>query len=416
MKKNLKLHQWLLKWHFISGIIILPFVVLLSITGFIYLFKDTYENPQQTKFQDVSVQNERLSYDQLWEIANKNAITKPHSIILSDDEDQATEFISGAFGTASHLYVDPYSGNVTGEQIEKDSAMFTVRKLHGELLLGSWGTKIVELVGSWLLVMLITGIYIWWPLKNWKIRGLFLPRFRNGRRILFRDLHAITGFWFSIVLLMILAGGLPWTDVFGSNFQKLQNITNTGYPSTWNGSGLQSKKMNSKISIENVVEIAKEFNLPGMVNLRIPNNPKGVYSLSNTNYSNLSTQKMIHIDQYSGAVLLQHDWADVGFLMRGRMWFMAFHQGQMGTWNFILIAFTAFMLFVMSISAIISYGLRKTSGTLDIPDISPNYSPQYPVFLIIILLGIILPLFGLSVLIIAIISSLKSNRFKILSC
>ena len=36
--KNRQLNQWLWKWHFIAGLISLPFVALLAITGGIYLF------------------------------------------------------------------------------------------------------------------------------------------------------------------------------------------------------------------------------------------------------------------------------------------------------------------------------------------------------------------------------------------
>src|SRR5690606_15621931 len=132
--------------HFVSGIIMLPFVLLLAITGFVYLFKDTYENPHQTKLQQVKVENKRLLYDELWEIANKAAANKPHSIFINNDEGKAVEFISGKFGKTSHIYINPYHGNINGQIIVNGTLMYNVRKRHGELLFGSWGTKIVELV------------------------------------------------------------------------------------------------------------------------------------------------------------------------------------------------------------------------------------------------------------------------------
>ena len=410
MKKNSKLHQWLLKWHFIAGVIILPFVLTLSITGFIYLFKDNYESPQISKYRQVDVKTERLTYQEQWEMANAKASVKPHSIIVSGNPDEATEFVSGKFALVSHLFVNPFNGTITGEFFENESPMGQVRNLHGKLFMGVWGGRIIELVGSWLVVMLLTGLYIWWPVKKWKLSGFFIPRIKQGRRVLFRDLHAITGFWISIMLLMILAGGLPWTEVFGNNFQHLQKITNTGYPATWGGQGLKSKPFENPLSLDEMVKITKKYTLPGTVTLSLPDGPEGIYSLSNTYYQKLNTQKIIHFDQYSGEVLLKHNWEDVGVLMRGRMWFMAFHQGQMGTWNFLLIACTASLLFIMSLSAIISYLLRKRKVTLDIPVVPSNYSPKYPIFITIVILGLILPLFGLSVLLIFLIDILPLGK------
>lgn len=413
-RKNIKFHNWLLKWHFVSGIIMLPFVLLLAITGFIYLFKDTYENPHQTKMQQVKVENKRLSYDELWEIANKAAANKPHSIIINNDEEKAVEFISGKFGKTSHLYINPYNGNINGQIIDDETLMNNVRKLHGELLLGSWGTKIVELVGSWLVVMLISGIYLWWPVRKWKLKGNFLPRLNQGISVLFRDFHAVSGFWIAIILLMILAGGLPWTDVFGENFKKIQSITNTGYPETWDGKGIHSIVQENHLSIDKMVQIVKEkYPLPGIVSLKIPEDATGIYSLSNTYPKNLNTQKAIHFDRYSGNVILKHDWADVGILMRARMWFMAFHQGQLGKWNFLLIAGTACVLVVMCISAIGMYFKRRNKFKIKI---DASYKPKPFIVFLITVLGVILPLFGLSILIILALEKIKiSKLYTILS-
>ncbi|MCZ4320058.1 PepSY domain-containing protein [Aequorivita viscosa] len=410
MKRNLKLHQWLMKWHFISGIIILPFVLMLSVTGFIYLFKNTYDSPQISDFRYVDVKNERLTFQEQWEIAGRNSDAKPHSIIISGKTDEATEFISGKFANVSHLFVNPYNGTITGKFFENDSPMGQIRKMHGSLFLGVWGGRIIELVGSWLFVMLLTGIYIWWPVRKWSVFGFFIPRIKQGRRTFFRDIHAITGFWISILLLMILAGGLPWTEVFGNNFKRLQKVTNTGYPATWDGQGLKSLPTENSLSLDEMILIAKEHPLPGTVSLAFPKGKEGIYSLSNTYYKDLNAQKIIHFDQYSGKLLLQHSWSDVGVLMRGRMWFMAFHQGQLGTWNFLIIACTASLLFIMSLSAIISYLLRKRKGKLEIPIVPSNFFPGKIIFLVIAILGLILPLFGLNILLIVLVSRLSMSK------
>lgn len=410
MKKNENLNKWLWKWHFIAGLISLPFVILLSVTGLIYLFKDDFEAGKQKHIKEVVIQGNSISFQQQLEIANKSAIKKPNSMILPSITNQATEFISGKFGGKSSLYVDPYGGDVTGEIISRNTFMHKIRKLHGELLMGKWGTKIVELIGSWMVVLIITGLYVWWPSKGLKLKGFLIPRANIDRRTFFRDLHAISGFWVSILLLMTLAGGFPWTDVFGGNFKWVQKVTNTGYPTTWNGKQLKSEIKSNPLTLDQMVTIVEKQNLTGKVTIQFPKNQEGVFSISNELFSNQQAQVMIHFDQYSGKQLLKHNWKNVGVLMRGRMWLMAFHQGQFGKWNWWLMIFTAFILTALSISAVTAYLLRKRKESWGVPKVPAKFKVGYGIIGILVLLSIIFPLFGLSLVLIILIEYFRKKK------
>ncbi len=412
MKKKSKLNSWLWKWHFIAGLISLPFVLILSITGTIYLFKSDYETPKQKNIKEVTVQGTPILLQEQWRIANNNALKKPNSVILSTSPNQATEFVSGRFGDKSSLFVNPYTGIVSGEIISKKTNMHTVRKLHGELLMDKFGTKIVELIASWMIVLIITGLYVWWPKRGWKLKGYFIPRTNIDRRTFYRDIHAILGFWISILLLMILAGGFPWTDIFGQNFKTIQKLTNTGYPSTWEGNQLQSNLSGNPLTLDQIVAKAKTLQLPGTVTLSFPKDPKGVFSVSNFNPSDLSSQQKIHFDQYSGETILKHTWKDVGILMRVRMWFMAFHQGEFGAWNWWLMLCTTIALTVLSISALVSYILRKRKRKLGVPKVPAAFKVGYGIIILIGILSIIFPLFGAGLLIILAIEYIRKHQFS----
>ena len=415
MKKNQKLNKWLWKWHFIAGMISLPFILMLSITGMIYLFKADYDAPKQRTIKEVMVNGTPLSFEKQWETVKGKMTKPPTQMTIPTATNQATEFTVGRFSHKKSTYIDPYSGKITGSISPKDSVMFTVRKLHGELLLGKFGTKIIELVASWMVVLILTGIYVWWPAKGWKIKGFFIPRYGKGRRIFFRDLHAITGFWISILLLMILAGGFPWTDVFGSNFKTLQKITDTGYPQSWTGRQLQSTSTpnTKKITLDDVVTIAKKQELKGEVSIHFPKGKTGFYSISNQYPTDLNLQQKIHIDQYTGKQIISNTWSDVGILMQGRMWFMAFHQGEFGTWNWVLVFCTALALGLMSIAAIFSYILRKEKNNLGIPKVPTSFNPSYGIIVLIALCALLFPLFGLSLILVIIFTIFRKRiRFK----
>ena len=384
-------------------------VVLLSITGGIYLFKDTYENPIYDALKKVPVEETRISYQQQWEIAKKNAIKLPGAMLLPESLDQATEFVSGRFSDKSSLFVNPFTGKVSGEMVLEQTAMNKVRKLHGELLLGKYGTKVIELVASWMVVLILTGLYIWWPTNGWKLRGFFTIRMQGTRRMMYRDIHAVTGFWFSLLLLLVLAGGLPWTDVFGSSFKWLQDKTHTGYPITWNGGGMSSQINGSPLTLDEMAAKARVLNLPGEVSIALPQSPEGIFSVSNQT-SHLSATRIIHFDQYSGKQLLALSWSDIGILMQSRLWVMAFHQGQFGLWNWYLMLMIAFMLLAMSCSAIYSYLLRKKKGSWGMPKVPAQFRIGTGIIALMIVLGIVLPLFGLSVLAIGLYEFMTRKR------
>ncbi len=412
MKKNEKLNKWLWKWHFIAGLVSLPFILILSITGAIYLFKADYEAPRQQHIKKVVVQGTPISLQRQWQIANTNAVKKPNAVVLTTKANQATEFISGRFGGKSSLFVNPYSGEVSGKIVSSKTDMFKIRKLHGELLMGKFGTKIIELIASWMVVLILTGLYVWWPSRGWSLKGFFIPRIREGKRVLFRDIHAISGFWVSGLLILILAGGFPWTDVVGSNFKELQKVTNTGFPTTWDGRQLQSQPKENTLTLDQMVAVAETLNLTGTVTLQLPKGPKGVFSVSNFNPTDLGSQKKIHFDQYTGKQILSNDWQDVGVLMRGRMWVMAFHQGEFATWNWWLMFFTAIVLAIMSISALISYTLRKRKGSWGIPKVPSTFKVGYGIIIMMSILAMMFPLFGASLLVILIFDYIKNIKEK----
>ena len=407
--KNRKLNQWLWKWHFIAGLVSLPFVFLLAITGGIYLFKDNYEAPKQAHIKTVKVEGHAISFDKQWELAKPALHKPPFTMIIPTEANQATRFSSGMFSHKNSAFVNPYKAEVSGKISPKDSNMHTVRKLHGELLLGKFGTKIVELIASWMFVLIITGIYVFWPNKQEGIKGFFRIRLKEGKRTLFRDLHAVLGFWVSVFLLITLAGGMPWTDVFGSNFKWVQEVTNTGFPKTWNARGIQSEVKGEAISLDNMVTLAKSMNLKGEVSIGLPSSPKGVYSIYNTTFD-LGAQKRFHFDQYSGEQLVNHTWEDVGLLMRGRMWVMAFHQGQFGLWNWVLMLGVAILLAFIAIAGLVSYLKRKESGKWGTPKLPKFFKAGYGIVVIIVLLGVVFPLFGASALIIAVVEFFIGKR------
>lgn len=416
MMKHKQLHQWLWRWHFIAGIITAPFVLVLAITGGIYLWKDQVEQPyiEQQRLVEKTDGGKDLSYQAQWQIA-KDILPPavPIRMVLPSDK-QATTFVSGRFSHQKSIFIHPQTGEVNGRFAAKDTWMYKVRKLHGELLGGKVGAKIVELVASWMVVLIITGLYVWFPFREQGIAGVFTVRLRAGKRFFWRDIHVVTGFWLSALLLLVLAGGFPWTDVVGYNFKTIQRITKTGYPSSWHGIGLASIEQEEALSLDSMVSIAYSQQLPGTVNIGLPRDATSTFSVSNNTFP-LEAQCMLHFDQYTGGLVKAHNWSDVGILMRGRMWVMAFHQGQFGGWNWWLMFILAIALSMMSMAAILSYMARKPSGQWAIPPAPSQWAVGRGILATLLVLAIVFPLFGLSVLLILLLQARRRRPAGIAS-
>lgn len=393
-----QLNKWMWKWHFISGIILMPLILFLTITGAIYLFKALYEDYSYKTMQYVQFQDKTLSYEKQKELVEKFISKQTTNVIISEDKNKATVFEIGKWSGKTSVYINQYTGEIIGSIKVKDTLMYKIKKLHGSLMIGSYGEKIVELVASWMVVLILTGLYIWWPKGDWKLKGLFLIRRDAGKRIFYRDLHAVTAFWMSIFILITLAGGLPWTSVWGEGFKTVQKLTNSGYPKDYSGKKLKSiSEQNTTISLDEMAKLTKTLKLEGRVSLSIPKNKEAVYTIKNK-AQNLSAQKVYHYDQYSQNLIKSFTWDDVGSMMQSRQWLMRFHQGLFGLWNWSLMLIVSLLFFLSGIAGIASYYLRKVKNDFSIPTVPSQFKVGKVIIAILLFLCVFFPLFGVSVL------------------
>ncbi len=404
--KNLDLNRWLWKWHVIAGLITMPFMIILAVTGVIYLFKaDVNEQLyRSTLYVEAPSDNAiKLGLNEQFSAAIKYSENRISAINIPTDTEQSTEFEIRSKGFAKTLlYVNPYTAENLGVIDTKQTLMRKVRKLHGELLLDTPGTLVIELVASWFLVLILTGIYVWWPSKINGAGGFFTIRMNKSKRLFWRDLHAVSAFWISILLAATLAGAMPWTNVFGSNLKWVQEQTDSGYPQNWrHAKGLMSNTPDNEtpLTIEQVVTIANKHNLLGKVTIKLPVSTSGVFTVSNNSLW-LSDQEVIHIDQYTGDVVLSYTWDDVGILMDLRQVFMRFHQGEYGIVNWVVMLIVGLVFFVMNLAGTISYLKRKQKGDWSIPKVPSRFKVDVFLVSFILFLGLLFPLFGMSIIVI----------------
>ena len=129
------------------------------------------------------------------------------------------------------LWVDRGTSEVLHSVATPDRFMNFVKRIHGTLLAGDRGSLVVEIMASWMIILIVTGVYLWWPRAAAWWRA-FVPKFGKGpgRREAWRKVHSMGGAWIGGVVLAILFFGLPWTQVWGDGFNKAKDLAGLKAP------------------------------------------------------------------------------------------------------------------------------------------------------------------------------------------
>lgn len=240
-------------------------------------------------------------------------------------------------------------------------------------------------------------------------------------------LHALLGTVLSIPLLLIVLTGLPWSGYMGGKiYEFASNHSSIGFPESvktppvsnnevsWatRGEHTDSKTNTGKrLSITAINDIAKEEGFKKPYSIVVPMDGKGTYILSKaagTGVTGLDAspleERTIHLDQYSGMKLAIYDFNDYGLLAKFISVGIPLHEGNLfGLANKVINLLFLAGLLVLTFFGIKIYFMRKVKGQFSAPA-AQNYS-KYTWFFValLIVMGLMMPLFGVTVIIIAII-------------
>ena len=436
------IYQSVWRWHFYAGIIFAPFLIILAFSGAVYLFKPQIEGYLYKDMLTVrEVGTTPMSPEDIMEKTVKAYPgTTISSITLSDKPDSSYKMSVKRNETSTTMYVDPYTGNVLG-MINSDKT-FTAffKKLHSELVVGgTFANRLVELAACWAIILLLTGLYLWWPRNKSAIWGTILPRLsKPGSRLFWRDLHAVPAFWLSLVLLVIIASGLPWSGIMGGQIDKLANSTNTNAPPfaysygekpesvtvakdiaedlPWAAENLPVPASASggyiQLSVNDIEQIANQKDVLKPYTITMPKEETGVFTVS-TSHTKPGNNATLHLDQYSGAVLTDVRFADYGIMAKAISYGIAFHEGRLfGLANQLLGLVACLGLILVALSSYVMWRKRKPEGKLGAPAKPKSNKITIGVLLIMLVCGAVMPLVGLSILVVLLLDLFILRRIK----
>ena len=405
--KNGAIYQTVWRLHFYAGLFVVPVVLLLAVTGAIYLFKPhlepiLYQDAWFTEVPQTSISPTSLSIDQQLRHAKAAYPEMRFSGIQRfSDPTRTTEFSARQNSQTTLVYLSPYSGAITG-QIDRDQMLMRrVRNLHGELMLGTIGSAIVELAACWTVVLLTSGLYLWWPRGKSKWKGVFWPRRTAGKRIFWRDIHAVVAVYSSIIILTLIMTGLPWSNVWGGAFKRSLAATGQAQPAA----ASRRPKFQSTVSaataipVAKALEIAAEHGMTGDLSIKLPRGKKGAYSFAQQPLD-LSQHRFLHLDQYTGAVLSKATWADFPVGAAAQTMGIRLHQGELfGVANLVIMLLACVALGIITVSGIVMWWCRRPKGQFAAPPQGVRITRSKPMLLMTILFAIFFPLVGASVVV-----------------
>ncbi len=122
-------------------------------------------------------------------------------------------------------WVNPYTAEVVSNRFWGDYAMTWIYDLHYELLLDKTGKIIMGIIGIFLLVTVMFGVYLWWP-KAGKFKTALTFKANSSKERFHYDLHKISGIYGLMLLILLLVSGvvLELPDYFNPLLNRLSPL------------------------------------------------------------------------------------------------------------------------------------------------------------------------------------------------
>jgi uncharacterized iron-regulated membrane protein len=442
------LYRTVWRWHFYAGLFVIPLMIMLSITGAIYLFKPQIDRWEERAWRDLPTAG-AVNADAQVEAAVASAPgASLHSYRLPESAGDAA-LVRVALpegGGQRDVAVSP-QGEVLGSRDPDDRISAVVSDIHGSLLLGRWGDWIVELAASWAIVLILSGLYLWWPRRVGGGRGaagVIWPRFGLKGRTLLKDLHSVTGFWISALALVLLVTGLPWASVWGDAFKAVRAATGTMQgPQDWatrasggNAALPAAAPVAARVSavppghehhdhdhppvgtsdvpaiapppavpLSSIVTLAAREDLAFPVMIQPPGVAGRFGAQASQNWTvrsdaqNRPLRVTIHYDPTTGREVDRETFADRHVIDRVVGYGIAWHEGQLFGWiNQAIGVLTALALITVAVTGTLMWWRRRPEGVLGAPPIPamPDGMRMRGLIVILIGLAVLLPLLALS--------------------
>lgn len=397
--REMRKRAW--RWHFLAAFLVIPFVLWQSVTGTIYLWSENWVDQRNPDLRFVEPAVTRASLDaQVQSALAAHPDARIASINLPADPRRSTlVMLNSPDGSAVAAFVDPHTGRAVGDLQGFDWPVGWSRKLHGGWPLGNAGSWLLELGACWTIVMVLSGLYLWWPRDGRTFWQSLVPRVGKGRWTFWRDLHACVAVWFSLLIVLFLFTALPWTSFWGTKvLQPLERITGQGAPSAAGFAPVfaTSGATEGDGSLQAMLEQARARGMQGDLMFYMVDGPPGSAISVRNMKPRASQQSFLLLDRKNASVVGGAEWKDFPLVAKAVATGVSIHEGgffgKIGPW---LNTLFAIALVWMSVTGFMAWWRRKPANAMGVPS-RPSKPWLLWVRLSSLLLFALLPLLALS--------------------
>jgi len=425
------------RWHFYAGLYVAPFLIMLAVTGLIMLWASVLVGRDGEKSYAVAPAAQAIAVSAQADAA-LSAVPAGALVqyIVPRTPQQPAVFRIDADGHPTMVAVDPYRGTVLGTWDRRNALYDLANTIHGTLLIGTVGDRLIEVAAGFGIVLIITGTYLWWPRDGRGLANSLRPQLSGRGRQVWKSLHQTVGIYAALLLLIFLLTGLTWAGIWGERMTQawstfpaekwdnvpLSDVTHasmnhggvkdvpwaleqTPMPAsdphaTHNGHAMKSA--GGPGDVDAVVARARSLGFDGRFQLSFPNGETGVWTIARDTMSNDSddplSDRTVHIDRYTGVVLADVGFADYSVAGKAMAVGVAFHEGDIGgLWNLGLNTVFCLSVILLSVSGIVMWWKRRPSGANRL--VAPVVPEKMPLWrtgaLVMVATSLLFPLTGI---------------------
>jgi len=138
------------RWHFYAGLFVLPFLILLAVTGGLYLFHHEIDAVWHRDLKTVSPgPGLPHSHQAAVDAALAAHPGKVFKYLPPASPDASAEVeVATPSGDKLAVYVDPYRAQVIGTLPDRGTIMWTIRTLHSLKYFGPVASGLIEIAGG----------------------------------------------------------------------------------------------------------------------------------------------------------------------------------------------------------------------------------------------------------------------------
>lgn len=333
MRKFRKIIFWL---HLISGLSAGILIFIMCVSGAFLSFEPNildFAESGMKNVQPASSDAKRLPVGEIIEkVKAAKPEAKPSNITLKNDRGAAAVVSLGRDG---QIFVNPYSGEITGEGAKDWRGFFrTVEDAHRWLVLSGGGRDVGrELNGAanvLFLFLAISGLYIWFPRKLawWNFKPVLW--FRRGLRGKARNFnwHNVIGFWSSLVLVVLTATAVVISYQWAGNL--VYTLTGNEPPKGQQRSPNQEKDAPQTVpeNLEDLWTKAESHTNWKSIGLRLPIEKEANFTIEEGIYRNKFGRSSLTLDSATGEVSKWESYGEQNSGRQLRSWIRFTHTGE----------------------------------------------------------------------------------------